>query len=473
MTIENKNSCSASDDKAAKLLELHFSYIAKPVTCNAVKSFLPGLADSISEIREPTPITAHIDNCQECADELRKIRKFHLTTNQLCRLERFLADKSIKKSNACSEAQKAIPFIARLDFEGLPADILKHVCLCHSCQSELSDLRNAHIQRISKIENPQPFACSEIMARDIFDFAVPYGLELQNHQNTNPNRLFIAHIARCADCFKKLLDLQKQIFEIFNRPDSGVTTKTNIDTSNETNKNGSNALPILVEVTHKINPWRKIEKQFTSTSLKRLIKPAAAVLLFALALYIFTIPTAHAIALEDIYSAVAKVTNVHILSFVPDKNEPIRQQWISESLKISIIKTPEQIVAWDLGSHIKKTKIFATGDIDTNSFSNGTALKLNKVMSNTAGLLPFSKLTDIPQNSKWEQVTNDVNGMQNVKIYDLTWTETAEGNLVRYKKWRGFLDVKTDLPQRIEWFENPDETRFIYVEIIFYNQYPT
>ncbi|NQT03750.1 MAG: hypothetical protein HQ580_17105, partial [Planctomycetes bacterium] len=43
------------------MLELHFAYIGKRVTCKTVRPFLPGLLDPALEIRILTPITAHLD----------------------------------------------------------------------------------------------------------------------------------------------------------------------------------------------------------------------------------------------------------------------------------------------------------------------------------------------------------------------------------------------------------------------------
>ena len=158
--------------------------------------------------------------------------------------------------------------------------------------------------------------------------------------------------------------------------------------------------PILVDVKHKSNSFLKIQNRFASTNLTRLIKPVAAALLFAIIFYVFAMPNAHAIALADIYNAVAKVTNVHMTSFEPDKSNPTWQQWVSESLKLDIIKTSDQIVFWDINNHLKKTRNLITGNIETNSFSNGTALQLSQTMAKTVGLLPFKELTDIPENAE-------------------------------------------------------------------------
>jgi hypothetical protein len=67
--------CDSSDQglvsaALAVMLRLHFAYIGKRVTCRTVRPFLPSLLEPSLEVRIPTPITAHLDNCRQCAEDL-------------------------------------------------------------------------------------------------------------------------------------------------------------------------------------------------------------------------------------------------------------------------------------------------------------------------------------------------------------------------------------------------------------------
>ena len=73
------------------MLQLHFAYLAEHVTCETVRPFLPGLLDPAIEIRIPTPITAHLDNCRQCDEDLKAIRKLNLNSTQLYGLSQFFA----------------------------------------------------------------------------------------------------------------------------------------------------------------------------------------------------------------------------------------------------------------------------------------------------------------------------------------------------------------------------------------------
>ena len=63
--------------QAAKLanLELHFAYIGKDVGCHEVKPFLTSMVSDLLEIRIPTPVTVHIENCSRCSNDMQQIQK--------------------------------------------------------------------------------------------------------------------------------------------------------------------------------------------------------------------------------------------------------------------------------------------------------------------------------------------------------------------------------------------------------------
>ncbi len=52
---------SRKDSAISTLLSLHFEYTGEPVKCETVKPFLASLADTVLQIRIPTPITTHLD----------------------------------------------------------------------------------------------------------------------------------------------------------------------------------------------------------------------------------------------------------------------------------------------------------------------------------------------------------------------------------------------------------------------------
>jgi len=65
------------------ILERHFAYTGKHVSCNDVKPFLPYQLDADLEIKIPTPITVHLNSCAKCHQDLEAIRSLSLDETQL------------------------------------------------------------------------------------------------------------------------------------------------------------------------------------------------------------------------------------------------------------------------------------------------------------------------------------------------------------------------------------------------------
>jgi len=125
------------------MLELHFAYIGKRVTCKTVRPFLPGLLDPALEIQIPTPVTAHLDNCQKCREDIDTIRRLNLNRKQLCRLSQFLAEKPADDSVSCSQARAAILSIALMTFRETNSAVLKHLCTCPNCRKAIYQYRES------------------------------------------------------------------------------------------------------------------------------------------------------------------------------------------------------------------------------------------------------------------------------------------------------------------------------------------
>ena len=121
-TLKNKDFIKSKSRQntpaVTTMLELHFAYIGEYVTCKTVRPFLPGLLDPTIDIRIPTPITVHLDNCRHCKEDLNKIRQMNLSSTQLYRLSQFFADKNKQQTTEYSEMAPAFKEMAsRADSE--------------------------------------------------------------------------------------------------------------------------------------------------------------------------------------------------------------------------------------------------------------------------------------------------------------------------------------------------------------------
>jgi hypothetical protein len=119
----SQNDCDNSQQRQDRsavttMLQLHFAYIGEHVTCETVRPFLPGLLDPALEIRIPTPITVHLNNCPQCAEDLKAIKKLNLNGTQLYRLSQFFTEGPSRNTTEFPEMGSIIPAMAeRADSE--------------------------------------------------------------------------------------------------------------------------------------------------------------------------------------------------------------------------------------------------------------------------------------------------------------------------------------------------------------------
>ncbi|MFZ0034453.1 MAG: hypothetical protein WAK60_05640, partial [Sedimentisphaerales bacterium] len=301
------------------MLKLHLAYIGKPVTCETVKPFLPGLLDAALKIRIPTPITIHIDNCRECSEDLETIRRLNLSRKQLRRLSQLFADEPAGSNISCTEAQNAIPSAVSIVFSETDSEVLKHLCICSDCRGLLYQRREMVLRGLPKtniVKNK--FPCEKVSARDFFDYVIPYGIDSTNDQYAKFRESLASHLRTCPTCLAKMQQLHNAVYGIVERTESEVVTIYHIDESAKAKTSVDDGVyagfPIAVEVVgqkdevraERLSPavdFGTVQKQKISVKkLKPLLKTAvaaAAVIFIAVAL-LLNAPTAKAVTLERI-----------------------------------------------------------------------------------------------------------------------------------------------------------------------------
>jgi len=458
----------------ATMLRLHLAYIGEHVTCDMVKPFLPGLLHPALEIRIPTPITAHLDNCRECTEDLEKIRELGLNREQLCRLSQLFAQEAMGDSMSCSQAHAGILAVASMALHETTKEVLKHLCTCQSCREALYQYRETVLDQYLREKSGQEgFPCNEVSAADLFDYVIPYGLDPANDQYARFRPSFASHARCCPACLTRMQHLHSTIYTIAERAESDVVTIYRIADSDKTEAVTESddlyaGFPIQVEVTSRGNAAKTrhsvpiiglgatLKQRFSRMNLISLAKAAtvAAVVFVAITLLLNS-PTAKAVSLESIYKAIERATNVHISSFLPDKKEPIQQLWISRTLNIYITKSQNELVLWDIRNRVRNNKHFDTGLSETIRLTDDLAASIEPKIAGFLDLVPFSRISEVPHDAEWTRVT-DVRlkgSTRNIEVYDLTWGEKAYDGSIVFKKWRVFLDPTTKLPQRTEFYE--------------------
>jgi hypothetical protein len=456
------------------MLKLHFAYVGKRVTCETVRPFLPTLLDPVLEIRIPTPITAHLDNCQQCSQDFETIRGLNLTPKQLRRLSQFLAEKPSEDGVNCSQARAAILPVVLMAFRETNAEVLKHLCTCPNCRKALYQYRESVRTDLLHYRGPQKeFPCEEVSATDIFDCVVPYGLDPADDRYAKFRESLTSHLRDCPVCLAKIQELHNTLYGIAERPASEVVTIYHIDDSAKAGILSESddlyaGFPIRVEVITRedeamakqsapaVSFTTALKQKVATMNLKPMVKAsvaAAAVILIAVALFL-NAPPAKAVTLEGIYKAVEKIKNVHSSGFVPDETEPIQEKWVSRTLNIYMTKTGKKLVLWDVRNRVRKSRQLGATISETTRLTDDAIAGIEERMRSSLGVMPFYNISEIPSGARWKRITSDdmVITIEGTEVYDLIWTEKTEASFPLFRKCRFFVYPKTSLPQRVEHY---------------------
>jgi len=458
------------------MLQLHFAYMGKRVTCNTVKPFLPGLLDPALEIRIPTPITTHLDSCEQCSKDLETIRKLNLSRKQLRRLSQLFADKPGEDDISCSQALAAISWVVLMAFHETNAEVLKHLCTCPNCRKTLYEYRESVRTDLLPYERAQEeLPCEEISATDIFDYCLPYGIDPATDQYAKFREPLTSHLGGCPKCLARMQQLHNTVYGIAERAESEIVTIYNIADSAtvqaaEESSDLYTNFPIKVEVISRdevraeqsastSNFAAALKRKISEINVKPLVKSAAiaAGVLIVVALLLYT-PAAKAVTIDQIYKAIEKVTNVYISKFVPGKAEPIEEKWVSRTLNIYMSKMGKELVLSDPTNKVRKTKLLGTNSVETMLLPDDQIAKTEEMITGSLGLMHFTDISKIPLGAEWTDVTNSVLKAtdENTNVYDLTWVGRAYDGSAMFNKWRVFADTRTNRPQRVEGYQRLD-----------------
>lgn len=406
-------------------------------------------------------------------------------------------------------------FLSEQTRVGIPGATLEHIIQCSHCQNEVDRLKALFERVDSRISSEQSRRDSAITVLLKLHFAYigepvkcntvkPFLASLADPvlqiRTRTPITVHLDECLACRDDLQNLRDMhltheqlchlgrlladkstedamscsQAQVVcDIARRPDSGVITcltfREQPDTGAEAGSNDIFAdRRIKVKV---LNPKKLTDVVHTDTrpdaasagrkqtipvvNLRRYLKPAiaaAAVILIALGLF-FSTPIVEAVDFGQIVGALEKARNVCTMKFSVDSAEPIQKIWVSQASNISLFDTRGQYVLWDVANRIRKDKLSPSGPVETTDISRETCAELESQISHSFGLLPVSRINDLPKGAQWNRVDDEnlETAIAGTEVYDLIWTQ-GNATSSTFSKWRVFVDVNTDLPTRTEFY---------------------
>ncbi len=198
----------------------------------------------------------------------------------------------------------------------------------------------------------------------------------------------------------------------------------------------------------------------------------AAVILVVFALF-FGTPATETVALNEIYQALGKVQNVCIATFQPPANEPVQIEWVSQTLNIDMVRFSERFVLWDIPNKVQMIKYLSTGSITTTAITDEMLAKVEQAAGRRFGLLPFSDISDV-SGARWSRVEESkvAAAVSGTKVYELTWPQKeTSSEAIELRKWRVFVDTRTNLPKRAEHYfklDHEQDYKFEKYEVITY-----
>ncbi|MEJ2649405.1 MAG: hypothetical protein P8016_13480 [Sedimentisphaerales bacterium] len=486
--IKNQHDRADSGTPLSNMLKLHFSYIDQDVTCAIAKSFMPGMLDASMQISVPTPITAHLDHCRECSRDLEKLRELNFSEVHLFRLGRLFAAKPDDDDITCARAESDMMAFVMMAFHESDEETLNHLCACSECRNAIYQYRQAIREEL--VHEKSEKSCSltsKLSYDDVFNYTIPYGLDLERYSKSEFQGPTTSHIRRCPFCLEKMQALHRTIYGIAERPDSQIVTKYNVKKSTETaytheSKNLYTGFPVSVDVSRAsegatvlstgsvINFAAALKRKVLTSNFRPLSRTGvAAILIIAVLLtsMLFYPLKAKALTLEQLYSVFGRIDNVRISTFEEGMSEPAQERWISRADKIQIYEREGVSILSDV---IHKLQVTKRPGVKAERGTLSAELLADTEQNLNSGLDLVYNVSSIPAGSQWKVDSEAQTANDGTEVYELIWTPELyiEPQL---NKLVFFIDSDTNLPFRVEFrrkLASEDEYKLQSYRIIKY-----
>ncbi|MBN2132331.1 MAG: hypothetical protein JW741_22715 [Sedimentisphaerales bacterium] len=440
-------------------LSLHFEYLDERVTCAQVKPFLPALSMPSEQIRIPTPITVHVDNCPQCAADLEAIRDLNLHAEQLARLSRLFGEGPRGNSAMCPRAQASIAALGSEPPAGIAAEIWDHLCVCPPCRALLYEHREAVLEkRQAAGPHAAVSACDGLHPADIFDCVIPFGLTAAETESATA-----AHVWACPACLEKVQVLHRTLFDIAERADSQTVTvyaakdrgrRVRADKNDRYARYGIDVRVVEGAAepgTRRLRPAARARTRPRRRILRPAIKPfvkvaaLAAVIPLAILLFVQT-RSASGTGPEEIANAFARAANVHVQLFHSSQTEPIQQRWVSWRPRVFMMTDGSGYALYDMRAKTKTLANVAPETTETTLLPEREYEGARSIMEGCLGIT----LAGIPVDHQWRQVTQDET--EGIETYELTWNVADGGGRAYQAKWEVVIDAQTKRPRKTVLF---------------------
>ena len=415
--------------------------------------YSPYLYDYLCNNRNdiPAPALTHIAQCAQCTAEIgvleAELKMCDASTdnaNEAARLANLeLHFAYIGKEVGCSEVK---PFLASMVSSSLPmkipTPITVHVDSCTACSKDMKTIRDM------ALPGKQLFKVGCVLAS--FASHVPGNADISNK---------IVDALTAVACEGSQID---KLAMIVKRPESRIRTCYSIKDENtgQAGHAGGQVYEdwqIDVKVLHDNEKCgANAQSRAKKLSLRRFVKPFAAVAAVLMVAFILLNGPVASAGLEQIYKALEQVKNVYLKTISVIDGNVAQEIWVSKDLNIKIGKNKGKVFLWDIGKERQITREDGSSSANTSKLDADLLSRVKKTMEVPWSLLPFNNMSDLlAVGAEWNETSDVTSG---VDVYEVLWTETRLSGNVIFWKWRGYVNSKTSLPQRVErWSKLTDD----------------
>ncbi|MBW8017654.1 MAG: hypothetical protein FVQ82_15865 [Planctomycetes bacterium] len=421
----------------------------------------------------PESAVKHISNCTDCQIEIdnlkRELQSCENSTDQaieaarLCNMELHFA--YVGKNVGCCQAKAFIAPMSLDNFNvNIPTPITVHFNHCKACSADLKFVRDFALpektlfkigQVIAPFSSGDPHGPGEII--DALN-----GIDIKESQ-----REILAAIAgRPESGIKTLFTFKDETVEQSERISEDPYKDWQIDVKILQHNHESAGSADDAQ-----KQSRQANSQFLSSSLLRFAKPlVAAAAVIAVVFLMFNGSQASA-GLDKVYGALGQIKNVCIKSINAADGSVAQEVWISRDINVKIFKTKNKSILWDIENKRLISRKSISGVVEESDLDADSLLLVDKSMQVPWSLLPFKTQ---PAGSVWKKVSDDSidNTLSDVEVYELTWTEHGMTGKATSKMWRGYLEIDTYLPKRVEWLDKLENEEDYQLRTIVEVTYP-
>jgi hypothetical protein len=348
----------------------------------------------------------------------------------------------IDKPVTCRTIRPFLPILAIEKYAiCIPTPVTVHIEHCPQCERDMQTIQNMALQPVQLGELANKFTGDDY---EISDLSEPIRNEVETIFHQDDSGIVTIFKTR-----ERSEAEPKEVLEQSTYTDWPVDVE--VITPSETEQNSSISITTTetfenIPLETKKPIWLFRKPYITAAGI------AAAITITCVLL--FYNPAVTAISLDHIHNALSEIDTLHMIKYVHDRKEPVQELWIARSQQTYLIKTGKRKDLWDISKENIITKQHSSSPPEIKSMGNIQAENAKEFLTGALGAIPFRSQSSMPRDAEWKKIIPEETNLtqKDIVVYELEWTSKASDGSIVYRKWRGYINLHTHLPQEIHWY---------------------